>query len=394
MVDGLDVVIATSCAILGPNDFRPSRMGKLLLDFANGRLRAYIPGGFEFVAARDIADGHLLAMAKGRPGQKYIFATEFMTVDELMDIYEAITGPRRPRLRLPAPMMLGLAHATTFAALHRSHAPRASPPARCASSGCSAAPTSRRRGRSSATSRRRSARPSRSSTSSSSARTGSDGRAPRLSPCPSRSVRRPGSRAAPSMPGGLPWLGHALEFRRDPVAPAAGRKQLGAVFAFRLPGTRVTASPGPGSRRVLHRAGRPADRARGLSLHGADLRTRRRLRRAAPRSSTSRWGSSSRHSARSGCAPTRGSCTTRSRRTSSGGVTPARSTSYGAERADRLHREPLPDRRGVPPATADGVRAPLPRPRGRHRTSSPSSIRACRCRRSAAAIGRARAWSR
>jgi nucleoside-diphosphate-sugar epimerase len=45
MVDGLDVVIATSCAILGPNDFHPSRMGQLLLDFANGRLRAYIPGG-------------------------------------------------------------------------------------------------------------------------------------------------------------------------------------------------------------------------------------------------------------------------------------------------------------------------------------------------------------
>ena len=44
VVEGLDVVIATSCAILGPNDFHPSRMGQLLLDFANGRLRAYIPG--------------------------------------------------------------------------------------------------------------------------------------------------------------------------------------------------------------------------------------------------------------------------------------------------------------------------------------------------------------
>lgn len=110
LADGLEVVIATSCAILGGNDFVPSRMGKVLLDFANGRLRAYIPGGFEFVAARDIVEGHLLAMAKGRPGQKYIFASGFQTVDQLMDIYEAITGVPRPRLRLPAPAMLGLAH--------------------------------------------------------------------------------------------------------------------------------------------------------------------------------------------------------------------------------------------------------------------------------------------
>jgi nucleoside-diphosphate-sugar epimerase len=114
VVDGLDVVIATSCAILGPHDYKPSRMGRLLLDFAAGRLRAYIPGGFEFVSARDIVQGHRLAMDKGRPGQKYIFATEFKSVDELMEIYERVTGHRRPRLRLSPPVMAGLAAAVNF----------------------------------------------------------------------------------------------------------------------------------------------------------------------------------------------------------------------------------------------------------------------------------------
>ncbi|HEV3082736.1 MAG TPA: NAD-dependent epimerase/dehydratase family protein [Gemmataceae bacterium] len=107
--DGLPVVVATSCAILGPNDFKPSRMGQLLLDFAQGRLKAYVPGGFEFVAARDIVQGHLLAMTKGRPGQKYIFSTQFLTVDELLSIYEQVTGRNRPKLRLPGSLMSGLA---------------------------------------------------------------------------------------------------------------------------------------------------------------------------------------------------------------------------------------------------------------------------------------------
>src|SRR4051794_39184044 len=67
-VEGQDVVVATSCAILGPHDYKPSRMGAVIRDFANGKLRAYIPGGFEFVAARDIVEGHVLAMARGKTG--------------------------------------------------------------------------------------------------------------------------------------------------------------------------------------------------------------------------------------------------------------------------------------------------------------------------------------
>ncbi|WP_414588778.1 SDR family oxidoreductase [Scytonema sp. PCC 10023] len=112
--DGLDVVVAVSCAILGPNDFKPSRMGRTLLDFAHGKLLAYIPGGFDFVAARDIVEGHILAMEKGRGGQKYIFSTQFLTVDELIKIFEEVTGMPRPKLRLPIAVMAGIASVADF----------------------------------------------------------------------------------------------------------------------------------------------------------------------------------------------------------------------------------------------------------------------------------------
>lgn len=107
--NGLNVVVATSCAIVGPHDYAPSRIGRVLIDYAHGKLRAYIPGGFEFVSTRDIAEGHVLAMAKGRSGQKYIISTAYATVDDLLDLFGEVTGKPKPRLRLPPPVMAAIA---------------------------------------------------------------------------------------------------------------------------------------------------------------------------------------------------------------------------------------------------------------------------------------------
>jgi len=111
--EGLDVVIATSTAIVGPNDFKPSRMGRLLLNYARGRLPAYIAGGFEFVAAGDIARGHRLAMARGQPGQKYIFSSGFRTMDQIMAAFDRVASPRRRPVRLLPGAMRGVAEITS-----------------------------------------------------------------------------------------------------------------------------------------------------------------------------------------------------------------------------------------------------------------------------------------
>jgi len=113
-VEGLDAVIVTSCAILGPHDHKPSRMGNTLIDFAHGRMPAYIPGGFSFVAAHDIVEGHLLGLQRGRTGQKYIIASRYLEVDELMGIFEEVSGHPRPKLRLPVGVMKPVASVSSF----------------------------------------------------------------------------------------------------------------------------------------------------------------------------------------------------------------------------------------------------------------------------------------
>ncbi len=107
--DGQDVMIVTSCAVVGGHDYFPSRMGRTLCDYANKKLRAYVPGGFEFVAADDIVDGHIRAMERGRSGQKYIISSQFLTLDEIVDIWHEMTGVEKPKMRLPAPVMLAFA---------------------------------------------------------------------------------------------------------------------------------------------------------------------------------------------------------------------------------------------------------------------------------------------
>jgi hydroxymethylglutaryl-CoA reductase len=113
-VEGLDVVIATSCAIMGPHDYMPSRMGRTLMDHAHGKLRAYVPGGFEFVSYRDCVEGHVLAMHRGRKGQKYVISSGFQSLDDIMDIFEEVTGRPRPRLKLSPTVMTGVAEVTSF----------------------------------------------------------------------------------------------------------------------------------------------------------------------------------------------------------------------------------------------------------------------------------------
>ena len=111
---GQDVVIATCCAVVGGADYLPSRLGRTLCLYTSEKVRAYVDGGFAFVAARDIVEGHLLCMVRGQTGQKYIFASEYKTISDILDLYEEVSGIPRPRRRIPTPIMYVLSEVASF----------------------------------------------------------------------------------------------------------------------------------------------------------------------------------------------------------------------------------------------------------------------------------------
>ncbi len=105
---GLDACIVNPCATVGPFDFRPGLVGRTVLDFALGKMKAYVPGAFDWVPMRDVIAGHLLAMEKGGAGERYVLSGEVATLDEILDWLADDTGRPRPRLRVPPALMLAL----------------------------------------------------------------------------------------------------------------------------------------------------------------------------------------------------------------------------------------------------------------------------------------------
>ena len=99
--EGLDAVIATSCGCIGAWDYLPSRMGGTICDYIEGRLKVYVDGGFTWIRGRDIARGHLLAMERGRKGQKYLFATGFLSIGELFATVGEVAGVDHRLIELP-----------------------------------------------------------------------------------------------------------------------------------------------------------------------------------------------------------------------------------------------------------------------------------------------------
>jgi len=105
---GLDVCIVNPCATVGPFDFRPSLVGRTFVDFAHGKMKAYLPGAFDWVPMRDVIDGHLLAMDKGGKGERYLLSGEVASLDQILDWLAEDTGRPRPRFRIPAGLMLAI----------------------------------------------------------------------------------------------------------------------------------------------------------------------------------------------------------------------------------------------------------------------------------------------
>lgn len=113
---GVPVVIVNPTAPVGPGDWKPTPTGRIILDFLNGRMPAYVDTGLNLVAVEDVAAGHLLAAERGHVGERYILGACNMTLKEILDALAVVTGISAPRVRLPHAVALAAGYANEFLA--------------------------------------------------------------------------------------------------------------------------------------------------------------------------------------------------------------------------------------------------------------------------------------
>lgn len=106
---GQQVIILNPTTPIGSQDVKPTPTGRIVVDFLNRNFPAYVDTGLNLVDVERIAQTHLDALERGRPGERYILGGENLTLKQILDRLAAITGLPSPRHRVPHTVAMAFA---------------------------------------------------------------------------------------------------------------------------------------------------------------------------------------------------------------------------------------------------------------------------------------------
>ncbi len=95
-------VVVNPTAPIGDADRKPTPTGRMIAGVATGRIRGFVgTTGLNVVDVRDVARGHVLALERGEPGERYILGGVDLPLRDLFAAVADQAGRARPRLRVP-----------------------------------------------------------------------------------------------------------------------------------------------------------------------------------------------------------------------------------------------------------------------------------------------------
>ncbi len=112
--EGKNVVVVNPTTPIGERDIKPTPTGRIIVDFLKRKFPAYVDTGLNMVDAKEVARGHLLAMEKAVPGERYILGGENLTLKQILDKLAALTGLPSPTMKVPHAVALGFAALDQF----------------------------------------------------------------------------------------------------------------------------------------------------------------------------------------------------------------------------------------------------------------------------------------
>lgn len=100
------VVLVLPTAPIGAGDAKPTPTGRLVRDFARGKIGVAPPrGGMNVVAVEDVARAHVAALERGQPRERYVVGGENLSFDQIWALLAQATGRPNPRVRVPYPLV-------------------------------------------------------------------------------------------------------------------------------------------------------------------------------------------------------------------------------------------------------------------------------------------------
>lgn len=106
---GLPAVIVNPSTPIGPRDVRPTPTGRIIVEAANGKMPAFVDSGLNLVHVDDVARGHLLALDRGRIGERYVLGGQDVALADMLRAIATMVGRRAPTVRLPRAPLFPLA---------------------------------------------------------------------------------------------------------------------------------------------------------------------------------------------------------------------------------------------------------------------------------------------
>lgn len=98
---GMQVVTVNPTTPVGEQDVKPTPTGRIVVDFLKRKFPAYVETGLNLVDVRECARGHVMALEIGRSGERYILGGENLTLKQILDKLDNITGLPSPTIKLP-----------------------------------------------------------------------------------------------------------------------------------------------------------------------------------------------------------------------------------------------------------------------------------------------------
>jgi dihydroflavonol-4-reductase len=97
----LPVVLILPAWMFGPGDAAPTTSGQLVLDYVHRKLPGIVDGGACIVDARDTAQAMLVAVEKGKSGERYIVGGNHFSMEDIAKTLERITAIPSPHFYIP-----------------------------------------------------------------------------------------------------------------------------------------------------------------------------------------------------------------------------------------------------------------------------------------------------